>query len=254
LLEKKGLHLSEIDTQKGKDIFKEFVHKWNNDDLDEKYYRGIAPEEQTGTVRTQYRWSFAEKLDPVTMGSMRDSIDLATNLGKQNFQFEERNNTREEEQPIIGPLPPKSQDEEMDENDKRLLEEEKQTYQKFLQKKDLKDYKKTKETVLEELAPKKTGREAMLENKKKKSEYTRRSKDAEMDAEMDDKEVFEGGGPDFHAALSKKRDREMLYQQMKQHEQEMKMKEWKKKEAEKMAPFLALVKTGQIPLMNQKNV
>jgi len=46
----------------------------------------------------------------------------------------------------------------------------------------------------------------------------------------------------------------MLYQQMKQHEQEMKMKEWKKKEAEKMAPFLALVKTGQIPLMNQKNV
>ena len=61
--------------------------------------------------------------------------------------------------PEVGPSLP--DEETLDIEEQRELE-------RYLAKKDKKDYKKQKETVEEELVPKKTGREAMLEKKKQK--------------------------------------------------------------------------------------
>ncbi len=47
--------------------------------------------------------------------------------------------------------------------------------------------------VLDELLPKKTGREAMIEKKKVKSEYTRRNKDEGVDVELGDGKFIQDG-------------------------------------------------------------
>ncbi len=43
-----------------------------------KYYSGIAPEQQVSHERTRYKWKFAEKLDQVQMGQLRDEVEKDT--------------------------------------------------------------------------------------------------------------------------------------------------------------------------------
>jgi len=70
----------------------------------------------------------------------------------------------------------------------------------------MKQYKKHTEMVMEELAPKATGRDAMLEKKRERAAYTKR--DRSPDVTLDDKELL-GGGDDFKSVLARQRTREL---------------------------------------------
>lgn len=138
------------------------------------------------------------------MGDIRESIHVATNqktFGDHDARLmaaanqESSSNTdmfNLQVGPKVGPEAPR-----LEEDD----EEEKRTYERWQSKKDAKDYRKNKEVILEgmyenkwffadifetELVPKKTGREATLEKKKMKSDYTRRNKDDNIDMELGD--------------------------------------------------------------------
>ena len=105
------------------------------------------------------------------MGNLRDNVHHATNQTDREIPLHRthhhhHNSTRqkeeeEDDEPMVGPPRPTTEEEELDPEERKELE-------KRMRKKDMKTYKKNKDLVEEELVPKKTGREAMIEKKKQK--------------------------------------------------------------------------------------
>jgi len=138
LLERKGLYLVDVETDIAKQHFAKFVELWNNKELPSKYYKGIAPELQEAGTRTKYQWGFAKKLDPVEMGTLRESIWEETNKLPPGQNINEPSKKVISEDRDIGPVvgPPKPM-EELDAEEKEVLEI-------YLRKSDRKKYKKKK--------------------------------------------------------------------------------------------------------------
>lgn len=67
-----------------------------------------------------------------------------------------------------------------------------------LHRKEQKDYRKSKEVVLEELAPKATGREAMIEKRRAQTAYHRRERSP--DVELPEQDLM-GTGDDYKSLL-----------------------------------------------------
>jgi len=110
--------------------------------------------------------------------------------------------------------------------------------------------RRTKAVVEEELIPKATGREKMIENKKLKAAYTKSRKDDEIDEEIKDDQLY-GENSDFKRALHRQKSFQAQKQQAKLEESTKRLEDYRAKEASKLAPFVALLKTPQnIPLLN----
>jgi len=90
----------------------------------------------------------------------------------------------------------------------------------------------------------------MLEKKKQKSQYTRSSKDDQVDEELRDDQMF--GSDDIKKKIEIQKERQVKTIQAKQEEVQKKLEDYRRKESEKLAPFLQLVASGNIPLMQQK--
>lgn len=162
---------------------------------------------------------------------------------------------------IIGPRLPgfDEESEEETEEDQRLRMEEEREKERWERKRDIKDYKKTKEMVMEELVPKKTGRDAQLDKKKSQAEF-RKSKDEGMDTELTDKQLFESEGPSFSKMLQvmkckrnvtlmsfqKQRSRAEAKEFERSEEYQRRWGEYQRKEAERLAPFLEMVRSGGV--------
>ena len=73
-----------------------------------------------------------------------------------------------------------------------------------MHRKEQKDYRKTKEVLLEELAPKATGREAVLEKRRAQTAYHRRERSVEV--ELPEQDLL-GGGDDFKSMLAAEKRR-----------------------------------------------
>ncbi|KAJ3312010.1 hypothetical protein HDU76_002988 [Blyttiomyces sp. JEL0837] len=97
-------------------------------------------------------------------------------------------------------------DEEMDEEDRRR-------YEQGMRKKDAKMFRKGREADLEELVPKATGRDAMIEKKRTINAYHKQERD--VDAALPES-VLLGGGDSFEAALARERKRKEKYEEKKQ--------------------------------------
>lgn len=82
--------------------------------------------------------------------------------------------------------------------------EDQDQYRRRQERAEQKAYRKTKEIVLEELAPKSTGREAMLEKRRAINEYHRRERSP--DVELSEKDMM-GTGDDYKSALAAERRR-----------------------------------------------
>lgn len=126
-------------------------------------------------------------------------------------------------------------------------EEERKRKEQILQKQDRKRYQKYKESVEEELVPKATGREAMIEKKHQKAEYTRKQDDS---PEHDDSYLM-GGGDSFQDALRREKLRKQRFTERKQREHDDRLHELKSKEDATMKMFQDLVQLGNIPLLNK---
>jgi len=235
-----NIRIEDLETEESKQLFAStFVKDWNEGRLEPKFYKGIPPEAIEASSRTKYKWKFAEKLDPVEMGNLRETVQKLTNPEQKNLAAES--------QDLLFVLP--SQGPKKPELD-TFQKEEQEAFKKWESKKTTKDFKKLKDTVEEELVPKKTGREAMQENKKKKAEYTKDRKDENIDTELKDSDIY--GASDIRTRMQKQKNAQEEKIAAKMGEQQAKMNEYRRKETEKMAPFLALLQSGNVPLLQHK--
>ncbi|CAG8534973.1 1599_t:CDS:2 [Ambispora gerdemannii] len=222
LREEKQKYFDEMSSHQTRKYFRKFVRAWNKDKLDKKYYDGIRSSQVNSAESTRYKWKINVSQDELEQ--VKSSVDRQTNVkfdakfrahvgisgGDGGYTASSASTTTTTEQskdvkkrPIIGPtMPPPSSsryDEDMDEEDR-------QRYEHSFRKKERKEFQKTHETVLEELVPKATGREAMIEKKKAQNAKFRR--ETSPDVELNDQDLM--GGDDFQTRLAARdRSREM---------------------------------------------
>ncbi|EDV20496.1 uncharacterized protein TRIADDRAFT_60950 [Trichoplax adhaerens] len=236
LIEKYGAHFDSYSSSKAKKMFKKFCKKWNKGKLNEKYYNGIQPSTIEREARTGYKWKFASDIDDIKLGSVKDKVGSWTKGKGVELQLGD-NKTHpkhvgdaESIKPIQGPAagPRISTASQAD-------KEEWNEYENYFNKKRSKNAKEHDKMVLDELLPKATGREAVIEKRKARSE-TRRHRD--VSPGVSESFLMGSSGPDIERNKRKREERRVR----RYHEAVEKVKGYQEKEKSRMAELLALAR------------
>lgn len=221
-----------------------FVKKWNRGQLDAMYYKGIPEHVLEQTKRTKHTWGFVKKLDEkevFALATARDSVGVATrksDLLVSSSSAASKAVASEPEAPSRHRL---QQDKDSDdevrekrsghkrkshhhrEKDSESDEDEDRRHRhRSSHKAERKKHRKHHESVLEELAPKETGREALLEKRRQvgsKLHGAARDREENRDG-LDLSEDFlmgGGGGSDLQRRL---KQREQVRDRKQQEAQE----------------------------------
>ncbi|CAO3564718.1 unnamed protein product [Mortierella alpina] len=206
--------------------FRKFVRAWNNFELDESYYKGIRSAQLSSKGTTKYQWGFAKKIaqeDKDRVESVRDSIDTMTNVkfanevsrltGKSTADaLDSGSGSNGPPRRALGPsFPPPSEAHRLSRRpmtaDDVAEKEERDTRSRLHHRAEVRSYRKSKESDLEELVPKATGREAVLEKRRAQTAYNRRERSP--DVELPEQDLM-GTGDDYKSMLAaEKRRKEM---------------------------------------------
>ncbi|CAG8768536.1 30366_t:CDS:2, partial [Racocetra persica] len=185
LREKKDKFFDELSSEQARRYFKKF-----------KYYDGMRSSQLTSSETTRYKWKHLKvnqhELDE--LDTIKHSVDRQTNV-KFATEVQMRSSGIKNEAPkrIIGPsMPPVRGSVEYNED---LDQEDKERYERALRKKDRKNFQATHDMVLEELVPKATGKEALIEKKRARNNYYRR--EASPDIELNESDLM--GGDDYES-------------------------------------------------------
>lgn len=182
LKENKRKYIDEMSSKDSRRYFKKFVTKWNDFELEPKFYKGLNSTQLSGSDTTRFKWSFAKKLDQMEMDSVRDSVDSMTALSRGEDKLKRRAN--------VGPTMP-------DTFDKEKKYELERAQRKYEQKKS----KERRIEALDEVAPRETGREAQIAKKRALNAYHKR--EPSPDIELSEADLM--GGDDFKARLAAER-------------------------------------------------
>ncbi|CAG8653990.1 9279_t:CDS:2 [Funneliformis caledonium] len=179
LRENKDKFFDELSSNQAHRYFKKFISSWNKCKLDKT---------------TRYKWKNL-KINQDELDSLKHSIDRQTNT-KFAMEVQMRSGKTDQiNKRTIGPtMPPTSLqggNEEMDQEDR-------ERYERTLKRKERKDFQKTHEAVLDELIPKATGKEAMIEKKRTKNAYYRREESP--DVELNERDLM--GDDDFRSSFA----------------------------------------------------
>ncbi|KAG2175185.1 hypothetical protein INT44_007673 [Umbelopsis vinacea] len=191
LSEKKHKYFNELTSEDARYYFGKFVKAWNNFELDQKYYEGITPAQLSSQDSTRYKWGFSKNVDQHELDSIRDSVDTMTNSQKKLKAAKEstRESARESASDSrrvrrnVGPSLPSSSgrhhsgkfslvtdmsydEDAMDRRDRERAD----------RKRDAKGKRERDEHVLDEIAPKETGREAQLAKRRAQNAYHKRER------------------------------------------------------------------------------
>jgi len=242
LSESKGEHVDDIPSKKARKRFAQFVDAWNARKLADKYYKGIDSSALSAAgVMTKHKWklklSDAEKL---ALESTRDAIDSDTHHHTYAQAFQGKRGADPEGMARIkearggsaaaasaaAAAPARETPEERDARHR---------CEKLASKRAAADTA----VLMEELAPKATGREAMLEKRAAKGAYAHADRDAGgLDASWSDKDLMgSGGASDFQAALARQKGA----QASRAAEGQAKLSEHQQREKEKMQKLLASI-------------
>ncbi|KAI8890595.1 hypothetical protein K501DRAFT_206632 [Backusella circina FSU 941] len=185
LKEAKHKYIDEISSKESRRYFKKFVKKWNENELDDKFYKGMSSAQLGSSDTTRYKWAFAKKLDQFELDSVRDNVDSMTNQsrGDDKMAAGRRRN--------VGPSMPTNT------FDKEEAQERDRSNRKY----EAKRSKDRREAMLDEVAPRETGREAALAKKRALNAYHKREKSP--DIELSEADLM--GGDDFQARLAQER-------------------------------------------------
>ncbi|KAF9976963.1 hypothetical protein BGZ73_007367 [Actinomortierella ambigua] len=211
LRKSKKKYFDRLSSSKSHGYFRKFVKAWNNGDLDDTYYKGVRSSE-LASQGTKYKWGFVKKMgekDQDELERTKDSIDSLTNSAKR---FAEEMNTSSSSasaaskrfhDPTTAPSGASSMYSRRPNNADDVYErEELDRQRRQTQRAQDRAYRKSREADLEELVPKATGREAMLEKRKAQTEYHRRERSPGV--ELSEQDMM-GGGDDFRSALAAER-------------------------------------------------
>ncbi|CAO3693295.1 unnamed protein product [Rhizopus microsporus] len=219
LREHKDVYFTDLSSKEARRYFKKFVKRWNRHELEDKYYKGMNSSQLESSDTTNYKWSFAEKLDKFEMDSVRDSVDSMTgqSRGEDRMSRGQRRN--------VGPSLP-------DAFEKEEEYERKQAERKYEAKK----RKERREMMLDEVAPREVGREAQLLKKRALNAYHKRERSP--DVELSEADLM--GGDDFQAMLAAERRRKEQREARRAEKRAPilnKMEEYKAKESATMEMF-----------------
>lgn len=212
LKEHKHKYIDEISSKESRRYFQKFVDKWNHFELEAKFYQGLNSTQLSSSDTTRFKWGFAKSLDQSELDTVRDSVDSMTALSRGEDKLKRRAN--------VGPaMPPPMADQ-------RKSEQRKQ--------------KERRQAILDEVAPRETGREAQIAKKRALNSYHKR--EPSPDVELSEADLM--GVDDFKSRLAaEKRAKEMREsRQNERREQRLapimdKMGEYKAKEDATMAMF-----------------
>lgn len=182
-------YVEDLSTEEATSLFcDKFVKKWNRGQLDAMYYKGIPEHVLEQTKRTKHTWGFVKRLDEkevFALATARDSVGVATR--KSDLLVTSSSSTAPKS---LAPEPEESSrqrhqdkgagDEDREkrshkrkshhyrEKDSKSDEDEDRHHHRHRSshKAERKKHRKHHESVLEELAPKETGREALLEKRR----------------------------------------------------------------------------------------
>ncbi|KAG1474796.1 hypothetical protein G6F56_000131 [Rhizopus delemar] len=224
LKEHKDRYFDELNSKDARHYFKKFVKKWNRNELEGKYYKGLNSSQLDSSDVTRYKWSFAKSLDKMEMDTIRDSVDSMTSRNSGDDKLRESGKRRN-----VGPSLPDRVDRE-EEHERKLME----------RKYEAKRSKSRREAMLDEVAPKQEGREAMLLKKRALNAYHKRERSP--DVELSEADLM--GGDDFQSTLAAERRRTQAREsrQAERREQRLapimsKMDDYKAKENATMEMF-----------------
>ncbi|KAI8974641.1 hypothetical protein BDB01DRAFT_805864 [Pilobolus umbonatus] len=223
LKEHKHKYFDELSSKENRRYFKKFVKKWNEHELEDKYYRGLSSTQLASSDSTRYKWSFAKKLDKMELETVRDKVDSMTTQRSGDAQL----NIKRRRQ--VGPsLPDTFEKEEQAERERAKYKQER------------KKEKERKELMLDEMAPRETGREAMLAKKRALNAYHKRERSP--DIELSEADLM--GGDDFQSRLAaERRNKERMESRRNERREQRlapilnKMDEYKAKENATMEMF-----------------
>ncbi|TYZ66564.1 hypothetical protein PybrP1_001363 [[Pythium] brassicae (nom. inval.)] len=252
LAQTKNKYVEDLTTQEASALFqRKFVKKWNRGRLARMFYEGIPEHVLEQTRRTKHTWGFAARLsdkEAMQLASARDSVGVATR--KTDLLATPRAPAAPEPEPLE-----RSSRTHHDADDQQRAASHKRKSRRHhdaagsgdgdddddaarRRHADRKRHRQHRESVLEELAPKETGREAALEKRRQvagKLHGAARDREENRDGlDVSDAFLMGGSGSDLQHRLQAReqaRDR-------RQQEQQDKLDEFKAKEAARMDKFL----------------
>lgn len=221
-------YVEDLSTDEATSLFcGKFVKKWNRGELDAMYYKGIPEHVLEQTKRTKHTWGFVKRLDEkevFALATARDSVGVATRKSDLLVSASTANArpvAPEGKSSVVGG--PRQQEKDLDrhshkrkshhrERDSESDEDSDRHHRhRSAHKSERKKHRKHHEGVLEELAPKETGREAMLEKRRQvgsKLHGAARDREENRDG-LDVSEEFlmggsSGGGNDLQRRLKQR--------------------------------------------------
>jgi len=229
-LQGRGKYLDDLSSSKSHKLFDKFVDKWNSGSLPSNLYKGINRTEVDASALTRHKWNFVKNLkeeDKFALARLRDDVD--TDNMRASFKANPltrscdlRRHTVSAKAPRrMGAAPESAYDREM-----RIKAE----------KKAKREFRKHHEMVMEELVPKATGREALIEKRKAKGAYARAGANRDDSvAAVPDAMLMGGGSSDFAAAVARRNK----WRQRKNEARSARVAEAQQREKDKMKNLLA---------------
>ncbi|KAI8925595.1 hypothetical protein BC831DRAFT_460211 [Entophlyctis helioformis] len=189
------LRFGELESSEARSLFHKFVKRWNRGKLADRYYSGIQPTELTSSERTSYKWKL-KNVDQMELELTRDSIEAMT--GSKTSLVPSISAGRHDQ--AIGatsfrsPMPRESREGQEGQHGA----DERRHGPRSLEDR---SFKKRVYADIDELVPKETGRDAVIEKRRAQTAYHRAERD--VDVEISERDLFDGDS--FQAARSAQR-------------------------------------------------
>eukprot|EP00051_Salpingoeca_urceolata_P035916 m.32008 g.32008 ORF g.32008 m.32008 type:complete len:323 (-) comp9905_c0_seq1:79-1047(-) len=232
LKKKKGVAFEELSTDEARKRFKDFVRKWNDGELSQRYYDGMG----TGAAapaRTQYSWGFAKTMDKSDRKQLQSLVSDVGHSTDNTATIGPLDKPAPGRQRRAGPQGPAAPD-------PAALAQ----YNRELMQKSRKDFRRDQKETLEELAPraKGHGHEGRMQ---KRMDRARERKAREVSPELMRESDLMGGGSDYQRELARRKQYRDEKRQTRKFNAQEKLSEHQAKEKEKMAALLALAKQAK---------
>lgn len=200
-----------LSSTEARDLFGIFVAKWNDGELSEVFYNGIPSEMKESCTKTSFKWAIKlTDREQDELARTAEVVDSTTQLSDNRISESSLWNKRAAVQgadeidsfcrPVVAPRPGDNTN-KLALDDMRDLQNQTKAFEK-------KKIRENTSLLLDEVAPKPTGREALIDKQRTKGAMLHAASQAAEDG-RDGLDVSEkvtmGGGDDFEAVKARMR-------------------------------------------------
>lgn len=173
LWSRKGIHTGSLSTDAARDMFSDFVRVWNKGKLSSRYYHGIEPTSVSSSSRTDYRWSFTG-IDAKQLDSIRNDVNRATSAGRSTYVSDVNEDELIDSYAASTSEKPKSSASSSSRpNPSSIIDREREREERDLEyqkeKKDRRDHRRSVKDNEEDLAPRATGKDRIIEKRREEN-------------------------------------------------------------------------------------